>query len=156
MGRRGKISIIPQCRIRISTQRLYDRIEFPCTVPFVHLRYQFRKFIGISLRQTAEYYDSLSLASFLFLYSLQDCLDRLFLRVSDESACVEKDDINGNILSLRNDLVQIFHLGKDMLCIHLVLGAAQGDSLKFPLHRIIQRLPPLPPPDSRNQEKHIS
>ena len=85
----------------------------------------------ISLRKATEDDYLISQTLVLALHCLKNSLHRLFLCVTNKSACIQQDDINGNILPLGNNLIEMLHLGKDMLCIYLVLGTAQGNCLKF-------------------------
>jgi len=89
----------------------------------------------ITLRQTAEHNHLAHFPAVFSLYSFQYGLYGFLLGISYETACIEQKYINGNILSLRNNLIMIFHLGKDMFGVNLVLGTAQGNGLKFLLHQ---------------------
>ena len=121
MGRCCKISVISLLRIRFCTKCPYHRIEVPRSEPSVHLRYQLRKFVCVSLRKTAEYDYLSGFSPFLLIHGFKYSLYGFLLCITDETACVQEYDINGNILSLGNDLVEILDMGKDMFCIHLVL-----------------------------------
>ena len=105
-----------------------QRVESQHAAPLIHLRNLRRKLLAVTLRQTAEHRDFLNQTLLASLYSLQDGVDRLLLRILDEAAGVDDhlvDPARKHVGILRHKLVAAFLKdAHQVLRVHTVLGAA--------------------------------